>query len=73
VEAIAAALSEPTDCIEDMIEPFLLAQDFILRRQRGRLVTARTFEHLGLALPNSGRNAEQSNSAPSASAHRVLH
>ena len=51
IETIAAALSEPRDAIEEIIEPFLLQQGFIQRTPRGRLLTANAFRHLGLAEP----------------------
>jgi Holliday junction DNA helicase RuvB len=51
IETIAAALSEPRDAIEDIIEPFLLQKGFLQRTPRGRLLTPRAFEHLGLAAP----------------------
>jgi len=51
VETIAAALSEPRDAIEDIIEPYLLQQGFLQRTPRGRLLTANAFKHLGLAEP----------------------
>ena len=52
VETIAAALSEPRDAIEDIIEPFLIQQGFIQRTPRGRLLTGAAFRHLGLAEPS---------------------
>jgi holliday junction DNA helicase RuvB len=51
VETIAAALSEPRDAIEEIIEPFLIQCGFIQRTPRGRLLTARAFRHLGLEEP----------------------
>ncbi|HET7681340.1 MAG TPA: Holliday junction branch migration DNA helicase RuvB [Xanthobacteraceae bacterium] len=51
VETLAAALSEPRDAIEDIIEPFLLQQGFIQRTPRGRLLTGHAFKHLGLPEP----------------------
>jgi holliday junction DNA helicase RuvB len=51
VETIAAALSEPRDAIEDIIEPFLIQRGFVQRTPRGRLLTAHAFRHLGLAEP----------------------
>ena len=53
IETIAAALSEPRDAIEDIIEPYLLQQGFLQRTPRGRLLTPIAFKHLGLAVPNS--------------------
>jgi Holliday junction DNA helicase RuvB len=51
VETLAAALSEPRDAIEDIIEPFLIQKGFVQRTPRGRLLTAHAFKHLGLAEP----------------------
>ena len=47
IETIAAALSEPRDAIEDIIEPFLLQQGFLQRTPRGRVLTPNAFRHLG--------------------------
>jgi holliday junction DNA helicase RuvB len=52
VDTIAAALSEPRDAIEDIIEPFLIQKGFIQRTPRGRLLTSHAFKHLGLAEPS---------------------
>lgn len=51
IDTIAAALSEPRDALEEIVEPFLLQQGFLQRTPRGRLLTPRTFEHLGLPIP----------------------
>ena len=51
VETIAAALSEPRDAIEEIIEPYLLQQGFIARTPRGRVLTPQAFTHLGLTPP----------------------
>ncbi|MBS0535935.1 MAG: Holliday junction branch migration DNA helicase RuvB [Proteobacteria bacterium] len=51
IETIAAALSEPRDAIEDIIEPYLIQKGFIQRTPRGRLLTGAAFKHLGLAEP----------------------
>jgi Holliday junction DNA helicase RuvB len=51
VETIAAALSEPRDAIEDIIEPNLIQRGFEQRTPRGRLLTGHAFRHLGLAEP----------------------
>jgi len=51
IETIAAALSEPRDAIEDIIEPYLLQQGFLQRTPRGRVLTPNAFRHLGLAEP----------------------
>src|SRR5512137_855971 len=51
VDTMAAALSEPRDAIEDIIEPFLIQKGFIQRTPRGRLLTALAFLHLGMPEP----------------------
>jgi Holliday junction DNA helicase RuvB len=51
IETIAAALSEPRDAIEEIVEPFLIQCGFIQRTSRGRLLTPRAFGHLGMAAP----------------------
>src|SRR5271155_5103492 len=51
VETIAAALSEPRDAIEEIIEPYLIQLGFVQRTPRGRLLTPHAFTHLGLAEP----------------------
>jgi Holliday junction DNA helicase RuvB len=51
VDTLAAALSEPRDAIEDIIEPFLIQKGFLQRTPRGRLLTSAAFKHLGLAEP----------------------
>ncbi|HML08920.1 MAG TPA: Holliday junction branch migration DNA helicase RuvB [Xanthobacteraceae bacterium] len=51
VETLAAALSEPRDAIEDIIEPYLIQCGFLQRTPRGRLITDHAFRHLGLPEP----------------------
>ena len=53
IETIAAALSEPRDAIEDIIEPFLIQQGFVQRTPRGRLLTANAWRHLGMEAPRN--------------------
>ncbi|MCZ2328824.1 Holliday junction branch migration DNA helicase RuvB [Bartonella sp. F02] len=52
IETIAAALSEPRDAIEDIIEPYLLQLGFIQRTPRGRVLAEKAWSHLGLCAPN---------------------
>jgi Holliday junction DNA helicase RuvB len=52
VDTIAAALSEPRDAIEDIIEPYLIQKGFVQRTPRGRLLTGHAYKHLGLAEPS---------------------
>jgi Holliday junction DNA helicase RuvB len=51
IETIAAALSEPRDAIEEIVEPYLLQQGFIQRTPRGRMLTSIAFQHLNRAVP----------------------
>jgi Holliday junction DNA helicase RuvB len=51
VDSLAAALSEERGTIEDVLEPFLIQQGFLVRTARGRMVTAKCWRHFGLAPP----------------------
>ncbi len=51
IETLSAALSEPRDALEEIVEPFLLQQGFIGRTPRGRVLTLRAYKHLGLSGP----------------------
>jgi Holliday junction DNA helicase RuvB len=51
IETIAAALSEPRDAIEEIVEPYLIQQGFIQRTPRGRMLTGLAFQHLGVSVP----------------------
>jgi Holliday junction DNA helicase RuvB len=51
VDNLAAALGEERDTIEDVIEPFLIQEGFLVRTPRGRMATARAWQHFGLAPP----------------------
>jgi len=48
IESLAASLNEETDTIADTVEPYLLKAGYLKRTSRGRLVTAKTFDHFGL-------------------------
>ena len=58
VESLSAAIGEERGTIEDVIEPYLIQQGFMMRTPRGRVVTSRAYLHLGLK--QSGQNSEQS-------------
>ncbi len=47
VESLAAAIGEERGTIEDVIEPYLIQQGFMMRTPRGRMVTARAYRHFG--------------------------
>ena len=48
LETIAAAVSEEADTVMDVVEPYLLQIGFLERTPRGRVATARAYEHLGI-------------------------
>jgi len=53
VDSLAAALSEERGTIEDVLEPFLIQQGFILRTPRGRIATRHAYRHFGIAFQGS--------------------
>ena len=58
IETLAAALGEPRDALEDIVEPFLIQLGFVNRTPRGRMLMPAAFEHLGLNVPKTARQAE---------------
>ncbi|HEX7097231.1 MAG TPA: Holliday junction branch migration DNA helicase RuvB [Acidimicrobiales bacterium] len=53
LSTLAIALSEPTETVEDVYEPFLIQQGPLMRTPRGRVATAAAWRHLGLVAPAS--------------------
>ncbi len=51
LSTLAIAVSEPTETVEDVYEPFLIQQGLLMRTPRGRVATPATWEHLGLPPP----------------------
>ncbi len=51
VESLAAAISEESGTLEDVVEPYLIQQGFIMRTPRGRVVTRQAWLHFGLNPP----------------------
>ena len=51
VENLAAAIGEERDTIEDVIEPYLIQQGYLMRTPRGRIATANVYKHFGLHEP----------------------
>ena len=51
VESLAAALSEERGTLEDVIEPYLIQQGYIVRSARGRMASGKAYQHLGLKAP----------------------
>jgi Holliday junction DNA helicase RuvB len=58
VDNLAAAIGEERDTIEDVLEPFLIQQGFLQRTARGRVATALSYRHFGLAPPVPGGAAD---------------
>ena len=52
VDNLAAAIGEERDTIEDVLEPFLIQQGYLQRTSRGRIATALSYRHFGLAPPS---------------------
>jgi Holliday junction DNA helicase RuvB len=53
VESLAAALSEERGTLEDVVEPYLIQQGYLVRSARGRMATNKAYAHLGLR-PKAG-------------------
>lgn len=51
VDSLAAALSEERGTIEDVLEPYLIQQGYLMRTSRGRMATRMAYEHFGLKSP----------------------
>ncbi len=51
LDTLAAAISEERGTVEDVLEPYLLQQGFIMRTPRGRVVTHKAYSHFGLPPP----------------------
>ncbi|WP_425986110.1 Holliday junction branch migration DNA helicase RuvB [Brevundimonas sp. TWP1-2-1b1] len=51
MDTLAAAIAEARDAVEDVIEPYLMQQGFIMRTPRGRVACAKAYAHLGLGEP----------------------
>ena len=58
IESLAAALGEERGTIEDVIEPYLIQQGFMMRTARGRVATKNAYLHFGLKPPSGGRAQE---------------
>ncbi|MBT8066564.1 MAG: Holliday junction branch migration DNA helicase RuvB [Gammaproteobacteria bacterium] len=58
IESIAAAIGEERGTIEDVVEPFLIQQGFMMRTARGRVATSNAYLHFGLKPPQTSSNKE---------------
>jgi Holliday junction DNA helicase RuvB len=56
IESLAAAIGEERGTLEDVIEPFLIQQGFLMRTARGRMVTRNAYLHFGLKVPERAQS-----------------
>ena len=56
IETLAAALSEPRDAIEEIIEPYLIQTGMVQRTPRGRMLSPKGYDHMGITLPAAVQN-----------------
>ena len=56
MESLAAAIGEERGTIEDVLEPYLIQQGFLMRTPRGRTATQAAYGHFGLAAPAADRS-----------------
>ncbi|HEY1078074.1 MAG TPA: Holliday junction branch migration DNA helicase RuvB [Fontimonas sp.] len=52
IDNLAAAIGESRDTIEDVLEPYLIQQGYLMRTPRGRIAGKRAYEHYGLKVPD---------------------
>ena len=57
LDNLAAAIGEEKETIEDVIEPYLIQQGFLMRTPRGRVATPKTYNHFGITMPKN-KNSE---------------
>ena len=57
LSTLAISVSEPTETVEDVYEPFLIQQGFLMRTPRGRVATPAAWTHVGLAVPATAEAA----------------
>ena len=58
LDNLAAAIGEERDTIEDVLEPYLIQQGYLMRTPRGRVATSQAYQHFGLPVPNSLNTGE---------------
>jgi Holliday junction DNA helicase RuvB len=63
LDSLSAAISEERDTIEDVLEPFLIQQGFLMRTPRGRVATEKAYLHFGLTVPVPAADAARSSGA----------
>lgn len=60
VDSLAAAIGEERGTIEDVLEPYLIQQGFLMRTPRGRVATRHTWQYFGLSMPNTALQEQTS-------------
>ncbi len=60
LDTLAAAVGEESVTIEDVYEPYLMQEGFLSRTARGRCVTQKAYQHLGLPVPGGGNSLQMS-------------
>jgi Holliday junction DNA helicase RuvB len=58
LDNLAAAIGEERDTIEDVLEPFLIQQGYLMRTPRGRIATQLAYQHFGLTMPRSNASKD---------------
>ena len=58
LDNIAAAIGEEKETIEDVIEPYLIQQGYLMRSPRGRLATEKAYKHFDLKYSKNNQNNE---------------
>lgn len=58
LDNLAAAIGEERDTIEDVLEPYLIQQGYLMRTPRGRIATSQAYQHFGLPVPASLTSGE---------------
>ena len=59
VDSLAAAIGEERGTIEDVLEPYLIQQGFLMRTPRGRVATRHTWQYFGMSMPSNAALQEQ--------------
>ena len=58
LKTLSISVSEPVETVEDVYEPYLIQQGFLMRTPKGRVATVAAWQHLGLAAPQSSPDKE---------------
>jgi Holliday junction DNA helicase RuvB len=59
IDSIAAAIGEERGTIEDVVEPYLIQQGYVMRTPRGRVATRTAWRHLGIDIPTEVVSRQQ--------------